>query len=238
MTTLYVVGTPIGNLEDITLRALRILKEVDVILCEDTRVTKRLLERYEITDKSFDHAQGRQLLTYNAERSGIRIEKVLTLLSEGKTIALVTDAGTPGISDPGSALVASVQKAGYPVIAIPGPSALTSAISVSGFDASQFLFLGFLPHKKGRETLFKEIAVSKQVIVLYESPHRIIKTLLSLKKYLQEKRRVFIAREITKIYDEGIIGTPEELLAYFEKHKEKIKGEFVVIVEGFATHKK
>lgn len=230
MANLFIVGTPIGNLEDITLRALRTLKEADVILCEDTRVTKRLLDRYEIIDK--------QLLTYNAERSGVKVEKVLSLLEEGKSIALVTDAGTPGISDPGSILVASVQKAGYAVIAIPGPSALTSAISVSGFDASQFLFLGFLPHKKGRETLFKEIALSEKVVAFYESPHRISKTLLSLKKHLSEGRKVFIAREMSKIYEEGITGAPEELLAYFEKNKEKIKGEFVVIVEGAVRKKK
>ena len=223
MGNFYVVATPIGNLEDITLRALRILKEVDVILCEDTRVTKRLLERYEINSK--------QLIAYNERQSGATIGKVMRILDEGKSVALVSDAGTPTVSDPGALLVNKAREAGATIIAIPGGSAVVAALSISGFPSSDFLFLGFLPHKKGRETLFKEIAASKRTVVFYESPHRIIKTLVSLKQHLLNERKIFIARELTKIYEEGILGTAGELASYFEKNKEKIKGEFVVVVE-------
>lgn len=219
---LYVIATPIGNLEDITLRALRVLKEVDVIVCEDTRVTRRLLERYEIKNK--------QLTTYNEQRSGATTEKIIGILNEGKNIALVSDAGTPAISDPGALLVNSVRQAGLDIVSVPGANAAISALSISGLSASEFLFLGFLPHKKGRETIFKEIAVSKRTVVFYESPHRIMKALASLKKFLSPERKIFIARELTKIYEEGISSTADELIAYFEKNKEKIRGEFVIVV--------
>ncbi len=225
MATLYIVATPIGNLEDITLRAIRVLKEVDLILCEDTRISKRLLSRFEILNK--------QVTTYNEQRSGINAEKVIKFLEEGKNIALVTDAGTPGISDPGARLVAEVRKAlsnEVKIIPIPGPSAIATALSASGVPSDEFLFLGFLPHKKGRETLFKEIAITKRTVVFYESPHRIIKTLESLNKYVPE-RKVVIAREMTKIHEELLEGVPAELLEYFNKNKEKIRGEFVVIVD-------
>src|SRR3989338_10601554 len=152
MGILYVVGTPIGNLEDVTLRALRVLREADVILCEDTRVTKRLLERYEIIAK--------QLATYNEQPSGVTAGKIIGWLEEGKNVALVTDAGTPGISDPGAMLVQKVREAlpEVKIESVPGPSALTAALSIAGVPVHDFVFLGFLPHKKGRETLFKEIA--------------------------------------------------------------------------------
>ena len=226
MPTLYIVATPIGNLEDITLRAIRTLKEVDLILCEDTRISKRLLNRYEINNK--------QLTTYNEQKSGVNAEKVISLLEEGKNIALVTDAGTPGISDPGARLVAEVRKElsnEVKIIPIPGPSAVVTALSASGVSSDEFLFLGFLPHKKGRETLFKEIAVMKRAVVFYESPHRIMKTLESLAKYTPE-RKIVIARELTKIHEEFPEGTPVELSEYFNKNKEKIRGEFVVIVSA------
>lgn len=229
MSTLYVVGTPIGNLEDITLRALRTLKEVDLILCEDTRVTQRLLKHYGIVSK--------QLSTYNEQKSGARIEKIIDWLENGKDIAFVSDAGTPGISDPGAMLVSRVREAlgdSVRIETVPGPSALTAAVSIAGVPASEFLFLGFLPHKKGRETLFKEIALAKRAVIFYESPHRIMKTLASLSSHLEAKlpsgRRVVIARELTKIHEQVISGTPSELIAYFEKNKEKIRGEFVVAV--------
>jgi len=226
MAKFYIIGTPIGNLEDVTLRAIRILKEVDLILCEDTRVTKRLLERYEIKTRTE---------SYHAQSAFSKIEKILALLKAGKNLALVSDSGTPTISDPGSHLVSLVRE-GFggevEIIPIPGPSAVTAALSASGFPASDFLFLGFLPHKKGREKLFKEITTSKRTAVFYESPHRIMKTFASLKKYLAPERKIFIARELTKIYEEGILGTTEELTSYFEKNTEKIKGEFVVVVEG------
>lgn len=223
MATLYIVGTPIGNLEDITLRALRVLKEVDVILCEDTRVTRRLLEKYEIT--------GKQLFAYNEQKSGVTVEKVIVLLEEGKSIALVSDAGTPGVSDPGSLLVQKVREAlpEVKIESVPGPSALTAALSIAGVPTHDFIFLGFLPHKKGRETLFKEIATLKRTVVFYESPHRILKTLESLLKYAPEKR-VTICRELTKIHEEVKSGFATELLKYLAKNTEKVRGEFVVLV--------
>ena len=223
MNCLYVVGTPIGNLEDVTLRALRVLKEVDVILCEDTRVTKRLLDRYEIA--------GKKLTSYNEQKSGINPEKVIRLLEEGKNFALVSDAGMPGISDPGSLLVQKVREAlpEVKIESVPGPSALTAALSIAGVPVHDFVFLGFLPHKKGRETLFKEIAVSERVTVFYESPHRILKTLESLQRFAPEKRST-ICRELTKIHEQVISGTAAELLTYFETNPDKVRGEFVVLV--------
>ena len=224
METLYVIGTPIGNLEDITLRAIRILKEVDVIACEDTRITKRLLERYEILNK--------RLVSYNEKESGSSIQRIIVFLKEGKTIALVSDAGTPTVSDPGARLVFEARAAGIRVVAVPGANAATAALSISGLPSSELLFLGFLPHKKGREKIFTEIAKSKRTVVLYESPHRIIKTLTSLHRILSINRKVLIARELTKIHEEIISGTAQEVLQFFEKNTQHIKGEFVVIVEG------
>jgi len=223
MATLYVLGTPIGNLEDVTLRALRILKEVDVILCEDTRVTKRLLDKYEITTPT---------MSYHAQSKLSKVEKIFELLEREKNLALVSDAGTPAISDPGVLLISQIKEkfgSGVKIIPIPGPSAVISALSASGVPASEFVFLGFLPHKKGRETLFKEIAAAKRTTVFYESPHRIIKTLQSLLKYMPE-RTVTVARELTKIYEEFVSGTPGEVFRYYEEHSDKVRGEFVVIV--------
>ena len=180
MNTLYVVATPIGNLEDITLRALRVLKEADIIVCEDTRVTQRLLKHYGIV--------GKQLTAYNEQKSGVSAEKIIKLLKEGKNLALVTDAGTPGISDPGAFLISQIREQlgdGVQIVSIPGPSALTATLSIAGVPVHDFIFLGFLPHKKGRETFFKEIAVSERAVVFYESPHRIIKTLESLSRFLE-----------------------------------------------------
>lgn len=223
MTKFYVVATPIGNLEDISFRAVRVLGEVDLILCEDTRVTKKLLQKYDINTMT---------LSYHSYSGLSKIDKVLDLIREGKTVALVSDAGTPTISDPGSILVSKIReefKNDVEIIPISGASALISALSVSGLTADQFLFLGFLPHKKGRETLFREMTETKRTIVFYESPHRIIKTLESLKNHIKN-RKVVIARELTKIYEEVINGTSVELLEYFEKNPDKIKGEFVVMV--------
>lgn len=222
---LYVAGTPIGNLEDVTLRALRILKDVDVILCEDTRVTKRLLERHQILNK--------RLATYNEERSGVTAGQVIVWLKAGKNVALVTDAGTPGVSDPGSFLISKVRDVlpGARIEAVPGPSALAAAISVAGVDASQFVFLGFLPHKKGRETLFKEIAAAKRTVIFYESPHRILKTLQSL-LIAAPLRFIVVARELTKIHEEVKSGIAAELLEYFKGNPEKVRGEFVVIISS------
>lgn len=220
----YIVATPIGNLEDITFRAIATLKSVDFILCEDTRVTKKLLDKYDIHTKT---------LSYHAQSKLSKVDKIFELLEEGKNLALVTDAGTPTISDPGSLLVSQVKdKFGNEVeiIPIPGASALVTALSASGIISHEFTFLGFLPHKKGRETLFKEIANSIRASVFYESPHRIIKTLEALEKFAPDKK-VIIARELTKIYEQFVSGKPNELISYFENNKDKIRGEFVVIVE-------
>ena len=222
MTDFFVIGTPIGNMEDITLRAVRILSEVDLILCEDTRVTKNLLNKYSISKPT---------MSYHSQSKLSKIDYIISLLKEGKNLALVSDAGTPTISDPGSLLVSHILKEApeVKIITIPGPSALVSALSISGFPSSDFLFLGFLPHKKGRETLFKEIANSERTVVFYESPHRIMKTLDSLKKHLPE-RKIMIARELTKIYEETAFGIPEEVEKYFVDNKDKVRGEFVVVV--------
>lgn len=228
MSTFYIVATPIGNLEDITLRAIRILKEVDLVLCEDTRMTKRLFER---------HAISTATMSYHAQSGEAKVELILEKIAEGKTIALVTDAGTPGISDPGSVLVSKVRETFREQISteelkievIPGPSALTSALSIAGVPVHEFIFLGFMPHKKGRETLFKEIAESERTIVFYESTHRILKTLESLKSI---NKKVTVARELTKIYEEILQGSAEEILKILTDTPEKQKGEFVVIVSN------
>ena len=224
-TTLYVVGTPIGNLEDITLRALRVFHEVDIILCEDTRQTKKLLSAYSITTAT---------LSYHEQSGRSKIKKIIDLLAEEKNLALVTDAGTPGISDPGSYLVSEVRKAlpEVTIVTVPGPSALPAALSISGLPVSDFLFLGFLPHKKGRQTLFTEIAQSKRTVVFYESPHRIFATLETLAFLLAPTRIVVIGRELTKTFEEVRQGTVAELIRFFTAYPEKIRGEFVVMVEG------
>ncbi len=223
MTKFYVVATPIGNLEDITLRALRVLKEVDLILCEDTRQTRKLLDKYGIK---------KELLSYHSHSKLSKEEKIFELLEEGKDLALVSDAGTPGISDPGVVLISEIKKHfadRVKVIPIPGATALITALSASGLPSHEFTYLGFLPHKKGRETLFKEIAQSKRTMVFYESPHRILKTLESLQKFCPDKK-VCLARELTKIYEEFKVGSPAELLEYLKQNPEKQRGEFVVIV--------
>ena len=222
MNQLYLVATPIGNLEDITYRAVRVLSEVDLILCEDTRVTINLLNKYGINKPT---------MSYHSQSKLSKIDKILELINEGKTLALVSDAGTPTISDPGSVLVSKIREE-YPdmeIIAIPGASALVSALSVSGLPSSEFVFLGFLPHKKGRETLFKEISEMKRTVVFYESPHRIMKTLDSLKKYVGD-RKVVIAREISKIYEQIVSGSSTEVEQYFLNNQDKVRGEFVVLI--------
>ncbi len=222
MQKFYVIATPIGNLEDITYRAVRVLSEVDLILCEDTRVTINLLNKYGLNKPT---------MSYHSQSKLSKLDKIIELISEGKILALVSDAGTPTISDPGSVLVSKIREI-YPnveIIAIPGPSALVSALSVSGLPASEFIFLGFLPHKKGRETLFKEISGMQRTVVFYESPHRIMKTLDSLKKYVAE-RKVVVVREISKIYEQVVSGSSSEVEKYFLDNKDKIRGEFVVLV--------
>lgn len=226
MSKLYVVATPIGNLEDITFRAIRILKEVDLILCEDTRVTKKLLDKYEIETPT---------LSYHSFSGKIKTEKILDLLSEEKNLALVSDAGTPTISDPGYQLVSEIREKfqeEVEILAIPGASALVSALSISGLPADNFIFYGFLPHKKGKQTLIKEILNSQKTAVFYESPHRILKSLKLIEELREEKEVVItISRELTKIFEETKNGKLVEIINYFEEHQDKIKGEFVVILK-------
>jgi 16S rRNA (cytidine1402-2'-O)-methyltransferase len=222
MSTLYIVATPIGNLEDITLRALRVLKEVSVIFCEDTRTTHVLLAKYDIRTGTE---------SFHSQSPLSKMDRIQALLEEGRDIALVSDAGTPGISDPGMLLVSEIRKRlpEVPVVAIPGASALTAAISVAGKPLHEFTFLGFLPHKKGRQTLFQEMSASERPFVFYESPHRIEKTLESLKG---SGKVVTILREITKVYESYVSGTAEEVLESFAKNPQTLRGEFVVIVNN------
>ena len=210
-------------MEDISARALRHLREVDVVLCEDTRVTKKILSHYEIPTPT---------LSYHEHSSIKKIDDIIRLLEEGKNLALVSDAGTPGISDPGTFLIDSIRKKvpEVSIVSIPGPSAVVAALSIAGVHAADFTFLGFLPHKKGRETLFREIAGSPRAVVFYESPHRILKTFESLATHLEESRLVFVGRELTKMFEEGVRGSAREVQAYYEKHPDKVRGEFVVVV--------
>ncbi|MBI5470578.1 16S rRNA (cytidine(1402)-2'-O)-methyltransferase [Candidatus Kaiserbacteria bacterium] len=220
---LSIVATPIGNLGDITLRAIETLKNADAIFCEDTRVTAKLLARYEIS---------KPLVRCDEKMEATAAKKAIEMLQEGKRIALVTDAGTPGISDPGGRLVARVREFAQDVKieAIPGPSALTAALSIAGLDSPEFTFLGFLPHKKGRQTALKEIAASKYTVVLYESPHRILKLLKELETFAPAKK-VTVAKELTKVHEEVLVGAPHEIAARLESEG-KDRGEFIVIVEA------
>ena len=221
---LSVVATPIGNLGDMTLRGLETLRQADAIACEDTRVTSKLLARYDIS---------KPLLVYHARSGKLAAERVLVLLGEGKRVVLATDAGTPGISDPGQALVALVRERLGDTVrieALPGPSALAAALSVAGLPCAEFVFLGFLPHKKGRQTLFASMASEQRTIIFYESPHRILKTLAALALVLPSTRRVAVCRELTKIHEEVRLGTPQEVAAWFAAHPATVRGEFVVLI--------
>ncbi len=222
--TLSVVATPIGNLEDITLRALRTLREVNVVLAEDTRVTGKLLQHYGIATA---------LKRCDAHAEAACAKEAILLLEEGKRVAYVTDAGTPGISDPGARLVRAVRDAlpGAVIEAIPGPSSVTAALSIAGVTETPFSFLGFAPHKKGRETFFDTVAGAERPVVFFESTHRIMKTLDSLAKRLPPDRRVSLAREITKLHEEVLRGSAAELLAQLSDDVQKQRGEFVVIVD-------
>jgi 16S rRNA (cytidine1402-2'-O)-methyltransferase len=222
MGKLSIVATPIGNLEDITLRALRTLKECDVIYAEDTRVISKLLARYEIK---------KPLQRLDAATETKKAEGVIARLEAGEHIVFVSDAGTPGISDPGARLVALV-RAELPdatIEAIPGPSALTAALSIAGMDSGAFTFLGFLPHKKGRQTALKRIAASDIPVVLYESPHRVLKLLDELEALSMS--RIVIARELTKMHEEIVRGTVGDVQKHFAAHPDAVRGEFVVIVD-------
>ncbi|MDQ5929535.1 MAG: rRNA (cytidine1402-2-O)-methyltransferase [Bacteroidota bacterium] len=221
---LYIVATPIGNLSDMTFRAVEILKSVDTVLCEDTRTTKKLLDHYDITART---------MSFHSHSKLSQVDKIINMLIEGNNLALVSDAGTPCISDPGVMLIAEIRKAipEVTISPIPGASALVSALSVSGIPVHEFTFKGFVPHKKGRETFFSDIASMSHTVVFYESVHRFIKTLESLEKSVPY-RNIVVGRELTKMFEEIISGTPSELKQYFDKNPDHVRGEFVVVVDS------
>lgn len=216
---LYIVATPIGNLEDMTLRGLRVLKEVDYIFAEDTRVTKKLLNHFDIDTIVY---------RYDEHTKIHQIENIINLLKEDKNIALVTDAGTPCISDPGYEVVEAALNANLKVSPIPGASSMTAAASVAGINMRRIAYEGFLPKKKGRQTLLKKLAEEERSIIIFESPHRIQRTVADIHEYLGE-REIVLCREITKIYEEIIRGTTTEVLEILANRS--IKGEFVLIVK-------
>jgi 16S rRNA (cytidine1402-2'-O)-methyltransferase len=224
MSKLYIVATPIGNLSDITSRALETLKNVDLILCEDTRVSRKLMDHYDIKTK---------LMSYHQHSSGAKVSLLLDKLRDGLDLALITDAGTPGISDPGNRLVSEVVKSlgsNCEIIPMPGACAAITALSISGLPTDSFLFLGFIPHKKGREKLFSRINDSAETIVFYESTHRIMKTLTRLSELLEKKRQVIVCRELTKKFETIYRGNLLEVINQLEGST--TKGEFVVVVSG------
>ena len=218
---LYIVSTPIGNLEDITLRALRVLKEVDVIAAEDTRHSLKLLNHYSIS---------KPLISYWGEKEKIRAEEMLRALNSGQTVALISDAGTPGISDPGNVLIRKAIEEGITVVPVPGPTAAVAALSMSGFSTDAFIFRGFLPAKESQRLReLKGLSLDPRTIVLYEAPHRIIETLADIKEIFDD-RRVVVIKEITKFYEEVFRGTVSVVLERLESSK--IAGEYVIILEG------
>lgn len=218
--TLFIVATPIGNLSDMTLRAIETLKGVDVVLCEDTRVTGRLLARYEIR---------KSMVSCHEHTDDGKLAHIVERLQGGESLAFASDAGTPGLSDPGNKLVALALAAGISVVPIPGVSALATIVSVAGIDMREFVFLGFPPHKKGRETFFKKVAAMEYPVVYYESPHRVLKNLDLLETCAPEKH-IIIGRELTKMFEEILRGSVEDIREYFTANLGKVKGEFVVIV--------
>lgn len=218
---LYLVPTPIGNLEDMSFRAIRILKEVDLILAEDTRTSAPLLKHFGIDKKVFSHHQ------HNEHKS---VTEIIRFLKEGKNIALISDAGTPAISDPGFLLVRETIKNDLALECLPGATAFVPALVNSGLAADRFTFEGFLPVKKGRQTRMKELVNEERTMIFYESPHRLLKTLEELSKYLGAERQASVSRELTKLFEETVRGTLNEIKIHFETHT--LKGEFVICVAG------
>ncbi len=221
MATLMLVPTPVGNLEDITLRALRMLREADCIYAEDTRVTRKLLNHYEIS---------KPVYPFHAHNEHRTLDFVMDKIKENNLTVLVSDAGTPGISDPGFLLVRACIEADIVVSCLPGATALIPALVGSGFGSDRFCFEGFLPHKKGRQTKLKELALEQRTVVLYESPHRLVKCLGQIAEFFEPTRRVCVAREISKIYEEFKRGEVQDVLKHYEAHPPK--GEIVIIIEG------
>ena len=221
MGKLFIVPTPIGNLEDMTFRAINVLKEADLILAEDTRTSGKLLQHFGIQNKLSSHHK------FNEHQS---VEGITKRLEAGETIALISDAGTPGISDPGFLIVRSCIAKGIDVECLPGATALIPAIVNSGLPCDRFCFEGFLPQKKGRQTRLKELALEERTMVFYESPYRLIKTLEQFTEYFGEDRQASVSREISKLYEENAHGTLNELIAHF--NSKTIKGEIVIVVSG------
>lgn len=219
--SLYLVPTPIGNRGDITLRALEVLRSVDVILAEDTRTSGALLTHYQIQ---------KPLQAFHIHNEHRTTEGLIKRMSDGERFALVTDAGTPGISDPGFLLVRQCRKAGLEVECLPGATALIPALVQSGFPTDRFVFEGFLPHKKGKQTLLKRLAEEDRTVVVYESPHRLVKTLEDLCAHVGPDRLISVSRELTKMHEETVTNTTSEVLKYFQG--KEVKGEIVIVIDG------
>ena len=227
--TLYVVATPIGNLADVTLRALEVLRSVDVIAAEDTRVTVRLLDRHGIAGK---------LLAVHEHNERASAERIAGLLADGKSVALVSDAGTPGIADPGAHVVAAVRAAGYPVVPVPGPSAAIAALSTSGFESGRFLFCGFLPARASeRRSVLADLATQTAVLVFYEAPHRVVDSVADLCSAFGGVREIVFARELTKIHETFHRCRLDEAVAWLQADDNHRRGEFVLLVGGAAEAK-
>lgn len=219
--SLYIVPTPIGNLADITLRALEVLKSVDVVLAEDTRTSGFLLKHYTISKplQSFHNFNEHKILASLIER-----------MEKGEVMALVSDAGTPGISDPGFLIIRAALQANLKVECLPGPTAFVPALVKSGLPSDRFVFEGFLPQKKGRQTLLKQLAEEERTMIFYESPYRLVKTLEQFKEYLGAERKASVSRELTKMFEETVNGTIDEILTHFQA--KEVKGEIVIVVAG------
>jgi 16S rRNA (cytidine1402-2'-O)-methyltransferase len=220
-STLYVVPTPIGNLADITHRSIHVLSQVELILCEDTRVSQKLLKHYNIDTPT---------KSYHMHNEHRTVDRLVEQLQQGMSMALISDAGTPAISDPGFLLVRACLQSGVNVTSLPGPTAFIPALVQSGFPTDRFVFEGFLPHKKGRKSRLSQLAEETKTIVLYESPHRILKTLAQCAQVMGSDRQASISRELTKAFEETVRGTLEELEAHFTTHTPK--GEFVLVIQG------
>jgi 16S rRNA (cytidine1402-2'-O)-methyltransferase len=222
---LILVPTPIGNLEDITLRAISVLKEVDIILAEDTRVSSRLLQHLEIEKKLWTHHK------YNEHKS---VDSLVAKIQEGNDVALISDAGTPGISDPGFLLTRACVEKEITVECLPGPTALIPALAVSGLPTDRFVFEGFLPQKKGRQKRLTQLAEETRTMVFYESPYRLVKCLAQFETCFGSERKACVCRELTKLFEEVKRGTVSELMEYYDKNTPK--GEIVIVVSGFEKH--
>lgn len=218
---LYLVPTPVGNLEDMTFRAIRVLKEVDLILAEDTRTTGFLLKHFEIQNRMQSHHK------FNEHQT---VDLIVSRIKAGESIALVSDAGTPGISDPGFLLVREAVSQGVEVECLPGATAFVPALVNSGLPMERFCFEGFLPQKKGRKTKMEELALETRTMIIYESPFRVVKTLTHLAEYLGEERKASVSREISKLHEQTVRGTLQELISYFSVNEPR--GEFVMIIGG------